>query len=121
MFDIPVDRAIDELPDYIDSVAKDIYKKTGLAVTIMVGGPIPSEQGQLHLKRCVDQSSCYLNSPNLHEMAALTSGRTNQAIPSASRMLVMKITVPSLLRHSCVAYFVSNLNNVEGMMSLTST
>ena len=52
--DLPGDRAIDELPDYINSIAKDIHKKTGLAMTVLTGGPIPREEGKINTSRYVD-------------------------------------------------------------------
>jgi len=39
--------AIDKLPRSIASVAQSIQEQTGWCVTIMVGGPLPREQGRL--------------------------------------------------------------------------
>ena len=52
--DLSGNRAIDDLPDYINGIAKDIHKKTSLAVTVLTGGPIPREKGKINTSRCVN-------------------------------------------------------------------
>ena len=42
-----VDSAIDKLPRSIASVAESLREQTGWCVTIMVGGPLPRDEGHI--------------------------------------------------------------------------
>jgi len=47
----PFCRAIQELPDYLDEVLRNIQTFTGLSASIMVGGPMPQAGGALSTSR----------------------------------------------------------------------
>lgn len=42
-----VDSAIDKLPRSIASVAESLREQTGWCVTIMLGGPLPRDEGSI--------------------------------------------------------------------------
>jgi hypothetical protein len=43
--------AINELPLYLDDVLRNIERYTGMSGTIMVGGPVPGENGAISATR----------------------------------------------------------------------
>lgn len=51
-----IERHLENIAPFVGAIAEGLYQRTGLLVSIMLAGPIPSDQGRIGVRRYV----CYV-------------------------------------------------------------